>query len=115
MIENREKLINAGIDLDDALERFDYQNDLYEKYLLRFQEDKHMSAVKQGMENLDYDFVLREAHAMKGLTGTLGMQNLYEACSAVVSAVRENHTEELPGLVDDMETQYIRIMSIYKA
>ena len=74
-----------------------------------------MSAVKRGMADSDYDYVLREAHAMKGLTGTLGMQDLYEACAAVVSAVRENHTEELPALVDTMEHQYIRIMSIYKA
>ncbi len=109
----REKLLEAGIDLDDVNERFDGHNDLYEKYLLRFKEDKHMQGVREALAEEDYQKILEEAHAMKGLSGTLCMQQLYLDSSDVVLAVRNEEYDKVSGLVHKMEHSYEKIMNLY--
>ena len=73
-----------------------------------------MAAVKDAMAENDYNKVLEQAHAMKGMTGTLGMDDLYHSCSDVVQAIRNEKTDTLPGLVDKMENSYQKVMSIYQ-
>lgn len=101
--------------MDGALERFADNEEIYEKYLNRFQSDTHMEAVQAALREGDYQKVLEQAHAMKGMTGTLGMDALYKACSAVVSAVRAEQYQELPQLVAQMQESYERVMTYYQA
>lgn len=109
-----EKLSANGIDIDCVVERFSGNLEIYEKYLYRFQNDTHMDYIKEAMEEKDYQKVLEHAHAMKGVTGTLGMNELYQKCSEVVSLVRKEEMDSLPEAVEQMNMAYQKIMHIYE-
>lgn len=111
---DKKRLSAAGIDVEGALERFAGNVEIYEKYLNRFQTDTHMAAVEDAMKNGNYQKVLEEAHAMKGMTGTLGMDELFSACSDVVTAVRNSQEDSLPELVEHMKFEFDRVMSVYQ-
>ncbi|MCR5715637.1 MAG: Hpt domain-containing protein [Lachnospiraceae bacterium] len=110
---DKERLAKAGIDLQDMEERFEGHDDIFEKYLWRFKDDKHMQGVREGLAAEDYDKILEEAHAMKGLSGTLCMQQLYLDSSDVVLAVRNAEYDKVSGLIHKMEDSYEKIMNLY--
>lgn len=63
----------AGIDYDAALARFMGKQAIYEKYLRKLPEDAHMDAAWTAFEQQDDAELLEQVHAIKGLTGTLGI------------------------------------------
>ena len=63
----------AGIDYDAALARFMGKQAIYEKYLRKLPEDAHMDAAWAALEQQDEAELLEQVHAIKGLTGTLGI------------------------------------------
>ena len=65
----------AGIDYDAALARFMGKQAIYEKYLRKLPEDAHMDAAWTAFEQQDDAELLEQVHAIKGLTGTLGIRD----------------------------------------
>lgn len=110
---DKEKMMEAGIDYKGALERFVGNERLYEKYLQRFLSDTHMADAWKAYESGDVGEVLEQVHALKGLSGTLGMQPLYEACSVVVSEIRDNpspYLEEKMYRADQIYEKMIEVI-----
>lgn len=109
---NKEKLASVGIDYTNAIRRFAGKEDIYDKYLVKFKSDTHMELAEKAFEEQDYSGVLNEIHTLKGVVGTLGMDALYEACSEVVAAIRANNMEHLDVLLQKVETEQKKVMSI---
>ncbi len=110
---NREKLEAAGIDYDVAVERFAGRDDLYEKYLTRFSTDTHMENATRYFGEQDYNHVLEEVHALKGITGTLGMEQLYHACQEVVDNIRQDQINLLPDSLQAVQKEYNKVMKYF--
>lgn len=77
----------AGIDYDAALARFMGKQAIYEKYLRKLPEDAHMDAAWAALEQQDEAELLEQVHAIKGLTGTLGITGLFEQSAAIGCAL----------------------------
>ena len=88
----------AGIDYDAALARFMGKQAIYEKYLRKLPEDAHMDAAWTALEQQDEAELLEQVHAIKGLTGTLGITGLFEQSAAIVALLRAGTREGLQGL-----------------
>lgn len=104
---DKDRLLAGGIDYDAAVERFAGQASIYERYLMKFLEDSHISDAKEALLREDYEAVLEQAHALKGLAGTLGMTELHRASGALVNDlradVREGTAEKLEKLDGEQE------------
>lgn len=111
---DKQKLLEAGIDFEGAIARFAGNEALYEKYLKRFETDTHCADAMKALEEKNYDEVLAQTHAMKGMVGTLGMNHLFEACQKVVDAVRANQLDQVAAFMDDVVEENKVIMKIYE-
>lgn len=108
----KEKLMAAGIDYENALRRFAGKEILYEKYLVKFKEDKHLDIALEAKENGNYEDMLKAIHTMKGVVGTLGMTALFQACAMVVNAIRAKELEHMDELVEKVKTEYAKMIAI---
>ena len=79
-----DKLRPFGIDYVDAMDRFGDNAELYERLALKYLDDGHLVALQAAMEAKDYSEGYSQAHALKGVAGTLSFKDLYE-CAALVS------------------------------
>ena len=111
---NKETLIAANVDYENGKKRFAGNEALYEKYLLKFKDDVHYEAAKTAFGSGDFDTLLKEAHTLKGVAGTLGLVDIYQACADIVTALRGERTEQVPELVDLLQSAYEKTMDALK-
>ena len=111
---DKETLIAANVDYENGKKRFAGNETLYNKYLLKFREDTHYQAVKDAYEAGDFDTLLKEAHTLKGVSGTLGLQDIYHSCAEIVTALRAGSKEQIPELVEKLHNAYEKTMSVLK-
>ena len=92
---DKEKLKAYGVDYENAVKRFAGNEALYEKFLKKLTEDDHLAIGEQAMKEERYEDVLEAVHALKGVAGTLGMTELFQAASEVVASIRKNEISHL--------------------
>ena len=100
---NKELLIKANVDYENGKNRFAGNEALYEKYLLKFREDVHFAGAKAAYQTGDYENLLKETHALKGIAGTLGILDIYHASAEIVDAIREENIDKIPALYNKLE------------
>lgn len=111
---DKETLIAANIDYENGKKRFAGNETLYEKYLLKFKDDVHYEAAKAAYEAGDFDTLLKETHTLKGVAGTLGLTDIYQTCSNIVTALRGERVEQVPQLVVLLQHAYEKTMTALK-
>ena len=104
---DKERLIRAGIDYEDGVHRFAGRPEVYEKYLMKFFDQNEMSALRQALEQGDYDAAFRAAHNMKSNAGSLSLTAFYRAVCKLVDALRAGvRGESLLELFGQAQTLY---------
>ena len=83
-----DKIQLLGADLDDALRRFQGNEALYKRLLLKFPGQAANLNADVYFEKENYDKALENVHTMKGLAANLSLANLYDAYSEVVDLLR---------------------------
>ena len=111
---DKDTLIAANVDYENGIKRFAGNAMLYEKYLLKFKDDVHYEAAKAAYEAGDYETLLKEAHTLKGVAGTLGLTDIYQTCSNIVTALRGERTEQVPQLFHMLQHAYEKTMMALK-
>lgn len=111
----REQLTAAGINVEDALDRFMNNEGLMLKFLLRFSEDQSMSQLRLAMECQDADGAFEAAHTLKGVAGNLSMTGLFHQASILVEHLRNRDLTAAAGEMAALEEQYARVMAALAA
>lgn len=102
----------AGISLDDLLSHCIGNRDLAMRMLKKFRNDKSFSELAEAMGRGDHDAAFKAAHALKGVSGNLGMTKLYEADCLLTDALRGGaDREEAERLYPVVCGHYDRVMS----
>lgn len=101
--QRRQALLQAGILVDEALERFMGNEALLEKFLHKFLEDDNYQRLVQAINHEDYDDALRAAHTLKGVCGNLSMHELYRLTGQQVELFRQQKPEEAKALLPAVE------------
>ena len=109
---DKELLLQANVDYENGKNRFAGNEALYEKYLLKFKEDPHFGGAKEAFVAGDYEKLLKEAHTLKGVAGTLGLLDIYQTTSELVTALRNNEREEIPNLFFAVEAAYEKMKNL---
>ena len=90
MRDERKKILEeAGISVEEALERFMGNEMLLEKFLGKFPEDKNFGELQNAFEQGDKETALRAAHTLKGVCANLSIKGLSEKFSVQVGKMRE--------------------------
>ncbi len=109
---DKKLLEGSGINYEAGLRNFAGKENLYEKFLIKFIDDTHFEDSKEPYYNKEYEEVLTKLHALKGMSGTLGMDRLFEACSDIVSAIRADNISNIEVLFNKVEYEYNNIYKV---
>lgn len=113
MDESRKKeLVEAGVNVDAALDRFMGNEKLLTRFLLKFSQDKNYDRLVSAMEKEDYNDAFEAAHALKGLSGNLSMDDLYEASGRATECLRHEKYEEAKECMPKLKEEYERVSKV---
>ncbi len=104
------RLEEAGINVEEALNRFMNNEAMMMKFLLRFPQDKNLPALRAALEAGDTEAGYTAAHTLKGVTGNLSMTRLYAAATAVSDSLRRQDLAAAKAAMPELEQMYARIM-----
>lgn len=93
--EFRRRLEECGAGVQTALDRFMGNSAIYEKFLKRFPDDPNYSGIGENIQAGNYEEAYKCAHAMKGVTGNLGLDSIYQKISELVEEMRNKSAEEV--------------------
>lgn len=106
-----------GADVDTALNRFMGKEELYLKFIQKFQNDKNLENLQDCYKNDDYEGIFASAHSLKGVSGNLGLNPVYDVSAQICDLLRgkqasEVDTEKLKELKEQLEDICQRFWSI---
>ena len=107
---NRYKLFQAGVDVNDALERLGGDKALYENLLVHFKESHRFADLQKAMEDKDAAQAFQLAHALKGTAGNLSFTRLFDALLPVVEALRAGDVDLAQASLPELEVAYQVLM-----
>ena len=106
----------AGFDVDGAIRRFGSNEALYEKYVFKFTDDKIYDNLVKAFTGGDMEAALREAHTLKGVSGNLGLNPLFEPVNTLMGALREGKSQsETSTLFAAVEAGYKTVINAINA
>lgn len=114
-MENKELLEclqGVGVDIEGSLERFMGNESLYVRFLHKFPEDPNFEEMERNMQDGDREALLKSSHALKGLTGNLGLNYMYERLSTMVSDLREGRYDRLDSLLAELQQNYREVCDL---
>lgn len=114
------KLKTSGVDVDSALERFMQKEDLYVRFLKKFNEDKNFGGLRDSIQMKKFNEAFQYGHTLKGVTGNLGLTPLYEKVAVLVDALRNSEEKaysdtdisQLNHMFQEVEIIYTQIYNI---
>ncbi len=106
---NREKLISAGIDYDDGVNRFSGMPQVYEKFLKKFFASYTLDELEKQIEAGDIAEAFKTAHAIKGAAGNMSVKLFYDKLCMLVELLRRNADKgECAKTLYEMRALYTR-------
>lgn len=93
------KLTAYGADMRGIKDRFMGDAELYEKCYLDFLDERNFDLLSQAVETNNHKAAFEAAHALKGLSGNLGLTPFYETVNALAESLRA-------GQYDNIRAEY---------
>ena len=103
---NRYKLFQAGVNVNEALERLGGDKELYDDLLVHFKESPRYANLIRTLGKNDAAEAFQVAHALKGTAGNLGFTRLFTAMTPVVEALRAQNVELAKASLPEVEVAY---------
>lgn len=108
-----EKLFTAldslGVDTEGTINRFVGNEDIYVKFLKGYIEEGRMPAIYAALEGKNTDELIIKVHKLKGVSGNLGMTELYELAEDVITRLRNGSYDGVEELLKQINSVYDRI------
>ena len=100
-----------GYDVDGAIHRFSGNEVLYLTFLKRFPSNEHYDKIEKNLIDKNYENAYKAAHALKGITGNLGLNPVYRLLEEMLSTMRNKESvvdfeEKLEGLYKQFQAEY---------
>lgn len=113
----RKQMEENGADVETTLKRFLGKEELYLKFIKKFQDDKSLEGLQERYDNVDYEGVFEKVHSLKGVAGNLGLNPIYEISAQICDLLRgkqpaEVDVEKLKELKNQLEEAYQRFLVI---
>ncbi len=100
-----------GVDTDGAVRRFAGNSSLYEKFLLKFLRDENYAKAERALSEKNWEQLFVSVHTLKGVSGNLGLNEIYAVCSQIVADLRSGGREAAAAAFPQLRDAYFRICS----
>jgi len=84
----KRKLVENGADVEGTLHRFMGNEALFERFLLKFRDDKNYAGLEESLDKGNYEEAFRYAHTLKGVSANLGLDPICRPVSALTELLR---------------------------
>ena len=105
-IDNKEIIIPelTGVDTNDGLHRVAGNKTLYLNLLQKFHDNSSdiVNQINNAYTDGDSELVHRLIHTLKGVSGNLGMQNLFETAKNIEQEIKNEGVQQLPQKLDEI-------------
>lgn len=91
----RQELEKNGADVEGTLDRFLGEEEMYVKFLKKTIDSPDFQSLSESIEQKDYKCAFRLAHALKGVTGNLGLIPIETLASDITELLRGKELEEI--------------------
>lgn len=113
----KRRLEEAGMEVDVVLKRFMGNEAMYQKFLLKFVDDKNYEGLVADIEKRDYEEAFKKAHTLKGVTANLGIEPVRSVAARITDLLRNKKEEdqvdsELDEYKEQLQTAYEEIREI---
>lgn len=108
-IDDKMLLIDAGMDYDDALERFMGSEAMMEKLLVKFRQDPSYAQLLEGIEKRDVDTAFRGAHTLKGVAANFSFLLLANAASKITELLRAGNMDDAVVMMPKVTSAYEKV------
>ena len=92
------RLNELGVETDKVLKTLNGKQSLYERLIFKFYD----MAIKSDMRPDNLEEIYERTHALKGAAGNLGITPLFDGYVKILTLIREERMEEVPGAIEEM-------------
>ena len=110
--ERIDALLKIDVDYEGAMRRFCSNDEMYEKFLLKFLSDPNYSKIRPAFENGKFDDALIAAHTHKGVSANLGLNSIFRICAEIVDNIRADEPKKAMELLPALDMEYERVCSV---
>ena len=105
-------LVEAGVNVQTALERFMGNEQLMVKFLKKFTDDTNFQKLVSAIEEKNWEEAFKAAHTMKGLCGNLSIENLQNLVSEQTEFLRAGNGEEAAAMMPQVQEAYDKVTAV---
>ncbi len=105
---NCEKLIQAGIDMDDFLKRLMGNEMLVKRFIQKFVQDENFTKLVAAFDQEDVKAAEMASHTLKGMCGNLSIKELYMLFTEQVRRIRSGEYAEAKAMMPEITACYQR-------
>lgn len=110
----KQRLTEAGIQVDSGLSRFMGIEGIFLKFLGKFLQDTNYQELVQAVKKGDTQQAFRLAHTLKGVCGNLSMEELYALISRQTEYFREGDFQKGAAMMEEISAAYEKIRKAIK-
>lgn len=107
-----EALRDFGADVQEGLARCLNKEDFYLKMVNLGLGDERFVTLKSALESKDMDAAFEQAHALKGVLGSLALTPLYKPVSEMTELLRAHTDTDYLPLYNEMKAQYDKLIAL---
>ena len=108
------KLLSLNVNIDETLERFVGNENLYLKCLGKFINDTNYQSLKASIESNDVTASFEAAHALKGVSANLGLSDLYREVAEITEVFRAQSMDYDKANLERIDLEYQKVISTLK-
>lgn len=105
----KQRLIDAGINVESGIARFMGHEELYLKFLKKFSQDTNFQELQEAVNQKDTEKCFRCAHTLKGVCGNLSLDRLYDLVSQQTEYFRGENYEDGAELMETVSKTYAMV------
>lgn len=112
--ELKQELICCGVDYDTLVKRFMGRDDIAEKFLVKFLDDKTIEGYERAVEENSAKAVFEAAHTLKGLCANLSIECILDIITPVVEVYRKGDIKDAKHTYNKVRAEYDKLCEIIR-
>ena len=108
----KQELIEWGVNWDDVRDRFMGNENLIEKFMLKFLNDKSFEQLTAELGNQNVEEAFKACHTLKGVSGNLGLDGMRPPVLELTEILRAGSLDGSDALYTQIKTKYDQLIDI---